>query len=433
MSLLNLKKNNFLFVLYTSIAVFMLYTSVYALRSPVTIGEYNVNSIFGLNFKVVLLGSQIIGYTLSKIVGIRVISGLQSEGRITKILLLLLLAILFLFGFACLKSYFKTVCLFFNGLCLGIIWGVMFSFLEGRKHTDIFCSVLGASYIISPAIARSVGKYIIEMNFSNEYWMPFIVACIFIPVLSISLYMFKKLPDQSGKDISERKVRKPMSVKQCKNAVKEYFCGILLIVIMFTFLSVLRELKNSFSLEIWTELGFEKNYNVYITSEIPVTIIVLILMPLLVLVKKHIKAIEYMHYIVVTGFMVIFLSGYLFMAVLITPYMFMTLLSIGLYMGYIPFNAFLFDRISAIFPVMGNVGFMMYVIDSFGYLNSVYLFIYKNIIYNDVSWLSFVLKSSEIFGVSGAILCILSLNYFKNRYYLKNVKEVKLSLNKLCN
>ena len=38
---------------------------------------------------------------------------------------------------------FNVFALFFNGLALGCMWGVIFSFIEGRKVTDILASLLG--------------------------------------------------------------------------------------------------------------------------------------------------------------------------------------------------------------------------------------------------------------------------------------------------
>ena len=47
------------------------------------------------------------------------------------------------------------------------------------------------------------------------------------------------------------------------------------------------------------------------------------------------------------------------------------MLGLGTYLGYLPFNCLLFDRLIAAFGSVANAGFFIYVADSFGYLGSV--------------------------------------------------------------
>jgi hypothetical protein len=49
----------------------------------------------------------------------------------------------------------------------------------------------------------------------------------------------------------------------------------------------------------------------------------------------------------------------------------MTISGFGMYICYIPFNGIYFDRMIAAFDIKGNVGFLIYIVDSFGYLGSV--------------------------------------------------------------
>ena len=91
----------------------------------------------------------------------------------------------------------------------------------------------------------------------------------------------------------------------------------------------------------------------------------------------------------------------------------MTLVGLGLYMTYIPYNSILFDRMLAAFRYAANVGFLIYLADSFGYLASISVLLTKSIFKLRLNWLDFycylVLATSAI----GLILIAASLVYFK--------------------
>ena len=59
--------------------------------------------------------------------------------------------------------------IFFNGLSLGCMWGVIFSFLEGRRVTDLLASLMGLSIAISSGTAKSVGLFVMEHLHISEF------------------------------------------------------------------------------------------------------------------------------------------------------------------------------------------------------------------------------------------------------------------------
>jgi len=61
----------------------------------------------------------------------------------------------------------------------------------------------------------------------------------------------------------------------------------------------------------------------------------------------------------------------------------------GMYAAYIAYHAVLFERWIALFREKGNIGFLMYIADAFGYLASVGVLMVKNFGFQQTSWLSF--------------------------------------------
>jgi hypothetical protein len=88
----------------------------------------------------------------------------------------------------------------------------------------------------------------------------------------------------------------------------------------------------------------------------------------------------------------------------------------GLYFGYIQFNSIFFDRLIATFRYVSTVGFLIYLADSFGYLGSVGVLLFKEFGNAELSWLEFFISSGYILSLAGSVLIVLSLVYFILKY-----------------
>ena len=131
------------------------------------------DSIFcGMDYKTATSIVQISGYFISKLIGIKVISELKKENRLKFIILSVAVAELSLVLFGALPQPFNVFALFFNGLSLGCMWGVIFSFLEGRRVTDLLASLMGLSIAISSGTAKSIGLFVMDNLHISEFWMP---------------------------------------------------------------------------------------------------------------------------------------------------------------------------------------------------------------------------------------------------------------------
>jgi hypothetical protein len=78
----------------------------------------------------------------------------------------------------------------------------------------------------------------------------------------------------------------------------------------------------------------------------------------------------------------------------------------------VPYNAIFFERMIASFHYKSNVGFIMYVADSMGYLGSVSILLIKELGRPNISWGSFFKEGVMIVAIVGGICGVLSLLYF---------------------
>jgi hypothetical protein len=106
--------------------------------------------------------------------------------------------------------------------------------------------------------------------------------------------------------------------------------------------------------------------------------------------------------------------------------MWMTKIGTGLYLSYVPFNALYFERMIASYKIKGNVGFIMYVADAFGYLGSVVVLFVKQFFGLTISWTTFFVNAVFTICTVGIAGTIIAAIYFRNKYYvnLKNIKTL---------
>lgn len=138
----NRKVSDLLLILWAGGAALLSYSLVYALRKPYTAASFDGFTIFGTDYKVAVTTIQILGYLIAKFFGIKIISELKRENRFRFFLYSAILAEVSLIAFGLLSVPYNVIAMLVNGLSLGCMWGVIFSFIEGRKVTDMLVSLL---------------------------------------------------------------------------------------------------------------------------------------------------------------------------------------------------------------------------------------------------------------------------------------------------
>jgi hypothetical protein len=179
------RANAFWFTLYASVAAFCLYTCIYAFRKTFTAATFEGISYAGYSYKFWLVIFQVFGYALAKFFGIRFIAELKAHSRTSGILLMVAIAGVSWLLFAVVPRPYNMIFLFTNGFPLGLVWGMVFGFLEGRRMTEVLGAALSVSFIFSAGLCRSVGAYLMRDWGVSETWMP-LAACgvFFIPCSS---------------------------------------------------------------------------------------------------------------------------------------------------------------------------------------------------------------------------------------------------------
>ncbi len=145
---------------------------MYAFRKPFTAASFSGEPSWGIGEKTLLVTAQVLGYTLAKILGIRVIAETPASRRAAGILVLIGSAELALLLFGVSPRPIRPLWLFLNGLSLGMVFGLVLGFLEGRRLTEALTAGLCASFILADGVTKSVGTWLLDDQGVPERWMP---------------------------------------------------------------------------------------------------------------------------------------------------------------------------------------------------------------------------------------------------------------------
>ncbi len=406
-----------IFTLIAGTAGFCTYFAMYAFRKPFTAATFEQvpGWHFALDYKIALIIAQVAGYALSKFIGVKVISEIDPRHRAAAIIGLIGASWLALVAVAVIPAPWNVVALFFNGVPLGMIWGLVFGFMEGRRVSEVLASMLCASFIISSGVVKSVGAWLMQGAHVDRFWMPAATGALFMPLLLLSVWVLNQLPPPSDRDEAERTRRTPMTRAERSSFLKAYAPGLIAIVVAYVMLTAFRDFRDNFAAEIWRALGYGGQAAIFSASELPVAIIALTGMALVIIVRDNRRALLVIHAMIGGGFALLGLSTLAFQLHWISPLMWMILAGSGVYIAYSPINAVLFDRLVAASGRLANAGFLIYVADSFGYLGSVTLLLWRNFGQGSLDWLQFFARGAYVTSIAGTVLTIVAGWYFYRR------------------
>lgn len=406
------------FIFWAGLFSFSAYFSMYAFRKPFTAGTYSdIDAwIYGLDYKVSLVIIQVLGYAFSKLIGIKFVSEAPRTRRAPMIMTLIGLSWLALVGFAVVPRPYNVGMLFLNGLCLGMIWGLVFGFLEGRRTSEILGAILCSSFILSSGVVKAIGAALILHLSVPDHWMPAVTGALFFPILALSVWGLTMLQPPDDDDQTERTRRPPMGAEARSQFLRSYGVGIMILCAAYVLFTAFRDFRDNFAAEIWEALGFGDVAAAFAVSEAPVAFIVLAVLGLMFKIKNNWYAVGALHFAIAFGAFSIGAATWAFDRDVIGPITWMITSGAGLYIAYVPFSAMLFDRLIAAARFSGTAVFLIYIVDAAGYVGSVTLLVMKEVFAPALPWLTFFKAGAYATSTFGVLLTLLSFTYFWQKH-----------------
>jgi MFS family permease len=391
------------------IASFAVYVGMYFIRKPITALDYQSDEISGLSYKVAVIVAQILGYTLSKFIGIRTVSATTVERRTVMIVILAASAMGFLLVFALSSPAVGLIAMFLNGMSLGLIWGLLFAFVEGRNATDLIGVFLSTSFILASGAAKSVTVFLTTVINVSNAWAPLFASFCAIPLIGFGLWLLNRLPPPTEDEKRSRSVRRAMSREDRGMMFRVMFWSLIPLTLLYVVLTVYRDIRDSFMVDIFHELRLPAEPALFARLEIAVTLIVLVILFFVARIRRHRNAVRTQLLLLLSSAILVGVSTVLFYKNSISPEVWMILTGVSTYIAYIPFNSMLFERLIALYRLEGTVGFLMYFADSFGYLASCTLYVGASIFETSIDWTGLFLRTGQTYVIAAPILLIVAV------------------------
>ncbi|WP_163378419.1 DUF5690 family protein [Cyclobacterium sp. SYSU L10401] len=391
------------------VGAFTCYTGMYAVRKSFLAGQYLNTEFYGMDLKTILVVSQVLGYMFSKFVGIKLVSEMAAHRRGFFLVVLLSFGLLMLLAFAILPVNFKPYALFLNGLPLGMVFGLVFSYLEGRKNTELLAAALSATFIFSTGFVKTVGIWLIQSFGVGEFNMPFLTGLLFFPFFLLSVKMLSTSRERSQEDLILRSERVPMGGKKRMEFLRQHGLVFGALVLVYVLLTIMRDFRDNFMVEFWTELGMEGKPELMTMTEIPVALLVLLIAASGVLIRDNRNAFNYGIWLSIVCCIGIVVLTWFFDKGAVSPVWWMVINGVGLYLPYILFHCLIFERLLALVRFSGNVGFLFYTADALGYTGSVGVMLFKEFSNSQVEWITFLGILNQFGGIVITSVCIIIL------------------------
>ena len=303
--------------------------------------------------------------------------------------------------------------LFVNGLPLGMVFGLVIGFLEGRKFTEALSAALCASFILASGFVKSVGQSLIQDYEVDQFWMPFFTGLIFVVPLVICVWLLSQIPPPTIEDELLRSARKPMNREARFSLFKRHRVGLIALLSIYIMLTVVRSIRDDFAVEIWQELGVSDEPEVFTRSEFWVMVCVILTNGLAFKIKNNQVAFISTLSLLCVGFIIVLGSVFGQQSGQLSPMMFMVLLGLGMYIPYVAFHTTLFERMLAAFRETGTIGYLMYLADAFGYLGYVAVMIFRNTASDEDGFLDLVNWVSVAISIVSTLIAVGLVVYYR--------------------
>ena len=396
------KVSNALFIVWAGGAALVSYALVYALRKPFTAATFEGLEFLGMDYKTATSIVQIAGYVLSKLLGIKLVSELQRRHRLPFLIGSVAMAELSLLAFGLLPVPWNIVALFFNGLSLGCMWGVIFSFLEGRRLSGVLASVMGMSIACSSALAKSAGLYLIRDLGVDPFWMPAIIGGVAFVLLVVLAFALNALPDPSAEDRAACAERVPMDGRQHRQIFLRFAPLLTMLFAANLFVTVVRDIKEDFLVNIvdtsqlsaWAFSGVDA----------VVTAIILLLFLAVSLIRSHLNVLCTLLVLVLVSMFALVYVAWNYDWLALSPLAWLFVQSLGVYTAFLSFQTLFFERFVACYHIRGNVGFFIVTIDFIGYVGTVGVLVFKELFAGELDWLAFYNSMVVWLGLASCLL-----------------------------
>ena len=311
-----------------------------------------------------------------------------------------------LVAFAFAPDELRPVAMFVNGLPLGVVWGLIVRFLEGRQTSDLLLVMLGGSFVIAGAVTKDFGLYLLNERGIPEVWVPAVAGAVFLVPYLVAVLLLRRLPRRALADAAVRSVRTNLDAAGRRAFLLRVGAGFALLLAAYFLLTAYRDFRDHYGRELLQAMGYSGAPGNFVRTDRWALVAVLVALGLLNLIRSHRRAIAAVYAMVLSGFGVIGGATLAYRAGHLDGVDWLTIVGVGLYLAYVPFGTVLFERVVAAARFRGTSVFAVQLADGIGYSGSALVQLYRDLMHSDVDRLAFFVPLSLVVSAVGAALTV---------------------------
>ncbi len=414
------------FVAYATLTAFSTYFCMYAFRKPVSAASFDGERFFGgdIGLKTALLIAQLVGYTASKYVGVKALSELPRVRRVLALIGMIVFAEGALVLLAVLPRDLKPLAMLLNGLPLGMVWGLVVAYLEGRRTSELLLAGLSCAFIVASGAVKDVGRYLMAAHDVPEATMPMVAGALFFPLFVVSVWLLDRIPPPTAEDEAARTTRTTMDGAQRVEFMRHFWPGLVPLLGCYFFLTAYRDYRDNYGVEIIRELGVDAPAALFTATEIPVALGVIGAMAALNLVRDRRRGLLAAYAVMILGAAVMGIGALLLDLGCIDGPVFLVLVGLGSYFAYVPYGSVLFDRLIAATRVASTAVFTIYVADAIGYTGSIGVQLGRDLWFGGETRVEFFRVLTYAVSVGSVLALAASYLYFDRRHLARDQQSM---------
>jgi hypothetical protein len=401
------------FVAYAIVAAFGTYFCMYAFRKPFAAASFDGVRFLDtdVDLKTALVIGQILGYTASKYLGIRWCAEVSRRGRPWLLAGLVFGAEVALGVFALVPGEARVLAIGVNGLCLGMIWGLVVRYLEGRRTSELLLAGLSVSFIVASGLVKDVGRWLMDAYGVAEAAMPVATGALFLLPFLGFVWLLDRLPEPDPEDVAARVARTPMSGPERRAFLRRFLPALIGLFGVYFFLTAYRDYRDNYGVELFAELGYADAPAIFTRTELPVAFGVLLALAALNLVQDNRRGLIGAVGLMIAGALLMVGGTVLLQVGVLDGVGWMIAIGLGSYLIYVPYGSVLFDRLVATTGVAATAVFTIMVADALGYTGSIAVQLGKDLLATEQTRLEFFVGYTYAVGLGGAALLAGSLGW----------------------
>ena len=362
------------------------YLCMYGMRKPWAALQYVGDApLLGMHPKVAIAVSQIVGYFMGKLLGIKLQQFVTGQRLLVVLAGIGINCTICWFGFYALpRGPLSLLAVMLGSFPLASLWSLIYRYIEGRRCSDFVGGVFGTSVIMGPGVSKLAGSALAALSARfgmNEWAVPFIAtAFFFLPGYLICIIVLSRTPPPTASEVAEMGDRtassKPgggsgggLPTDSFFYLLVTYWPGVVGVGVFNACMLAVREVRDTFQPEIWKALyGHVPAPATFIFTEVPATLVVLFLCQRISAVRSAHSALKLVHALMI-GCGCMFPLINLLRPVIGGANWFMGQ-GAALSLGAVIVSSCYFDRVIAAMRSNSSAGVLIQAADMLGYIGS---------------------------------------------------------------